>query len=143
MQLVRLIYVSVMKMEYDKEEIKKILKVARSKNARNNITGLLCYDPKFFLQYIEGPRDAINKLYASINRDERHTDVTLLEYAEIEERLFGNWSMGFTPSAELDKSILDEYAGDDGKVDPFSFSGKQALSFLVEVVALKTLPHDE
>ena len=137
MQIVRLIYVSVMTGDCDTEALENILKVSRRKNAAQDITGVLCYDPSFFLQCLEGPRDAVNKLYTAINRDLRHKNVTLLEYADVQERIFGDWYMGFLPCGVLDKKILDKYATSGGKFNPFALNAKQAREFLLEVVNRK------
>ena len=89
-QLVRLIYVSVMTEACDTEALENILSVSRINNEKNNITGMLCYDPTYFLQALEGPREAINHLYTNISRDMRHQYLTLLEYTDIEQRTFGD-----------------------------------------------------
>lgn len=137
MQMVRLIYVSIMTEDCDTEALMDILKISRAKNDAKDITGVLCYDPAFFMQCIEGPREAINDLYNSINRDPRHKNITLLEYADIEERIFGDWSMGFLPSGVLDKEMLESYATSGGRFNPFALSAEQARSFLLEVVERK------
>jgi len=135
-QLVRLIYVSVMTEDCDTEGLEGILKVSRANNAKNGITGVLCYDPTFFLQCLEGPREAINQLYTNISRDKRHQYLTLLEYADIERRLFGDWTMGFLPGNMLEKDFLEKYAPNGGKFNPFILNGIQVRNFLLDVVKL-------
>ncbi|MCK5862853.1 MAG: BLUF domain-containing protein [Candidatus Hydrogenedentes bacterium] len=136
-QLVRLIYVSAMTEECDIESLEKILTISRARNTKQGITGILCYDPSFFLQCLEGPRDAVNTLYSHISRDSRHQYLTLLEYTEIESRLFGDWTMGFMSRNVLDKKILDKYAPTSGKFDPFILNGKQVREFLLDIIELK------
>jgi len=65
------------------------------------ITGVLCVcqGGNVFLQALEGGRDAVNALYGRIVQDPRHRDVTLLDYAEIDERRFAGWRMGSVDSA--------------------------------------------
>lgn len=132
-RMVRLIYVSIMTVDCDTEALENILKVSRSNNTKRDITGFLCYDPAFFMQCIEGPREAINGLYTNISRDKRHTNLTLLEYVDIEKRIFGNWAMGFIPSSNIDKVLLEKYATSGGRFNPFALNGEQARSFLVDV----------
>ena len=136
-RLVRLIYVSVMTEACDTEALEGILRVSRTNNELNGITGMLCYDPTYFLQSLEGPREAINQLYTNISRDKRHQYLTLLEYADIEERAFGEWSMGFLSGSAVDKALLDKYTFGSGKFNPFILNGKQVRNFLLDVVRLK------
>ncbi len=131
MSLVRLIYVSRMTEACDMTAIQEILKVSRKRNTAGSITGILCYDPAFFMQCLEGPKDAVNELYRDIARDKRHTQVTLLEYEEIEERAFGEWSMAFVLAHDMDKRILRKYSGRK-TFDPFALSPGQAHNLMVE-----------
>ena len=133
MQMVRLIYVSRMTEACDILAIQRILDVSRRGNKSRDITGALCYDPMFFLQCPEGPRDAVNKLYAEIQQDVRHQDVVLLEYCDVEERVFADWSMAFLKAQDLGKEALERYTG-GGKLDPYALSSGQARQLLVEVV---------
>jgi hypothetical protein len=133
MNLVRLIYVSVMTEECDTEALQKILEVSRKKNTARKITGVLCYDPSYFLQCLEGPRDSVNDLYAEIVRDPRHRYVTLLEYTTVTEREFGSWSMAFMHTGTLDKNLFQKYAR-AGHFDPFELASGEANSLLLELV---------
>lgn len=136
-QLVRLIYVSVMTEACDTEALENILKVSRANNAKHGITGVLCYDLAYFLQSLEGPKSAVNELYTNISRDKRHQYLTLLEYADIEERIFGEWSMGFIYGSTVDKELLDKYSFGGGKFNPFVLNGKQVRNFLLDALNLK------
>lgn len=135
-KLVRLIYVSIMTVACDTEALENILKVSRINNKKRNITGFLCYDPAFFMQCIEGPREAINGLYTDISRDKRHTNLTLLEYVDVDKRLFGDWEMGFIPTNNIDKVVLEKYATSGGRFNPFTLNGEKAREFLLDVVKL-------
>lgn len=134
--LVRLIYVSKMTDVCDTKALEEILKVSRQNNARHGVTGILCYDPAFFLQCLEGPRDIVNDLYADIARDRRHKFVNLLKYEDISERQFGEWSMAFVSISMLDKEMLEKYSN-RGPFSPFTMTSEQAHDFLLEVAALK------
>ncbi|MBN2309279.1 MAG: BLUF domain-containing protein [Candidatus Hydrogenedentes bacterium] len=134
MNEVRLIYVSRMTEECDMRAIQDILAVSRKNNQARRISGVLCYDPAFFLQCLEGPRTDVNDLYRSIQQDPRHRDVTLLEYCDIEERLFSSWAMGFVLAGNVDRGILAKYTG-GGKFSPYALTAQQARDFLVEIAA--------
>ncbi len=132
MDLVRLIYVSVMTEECDTSALQRILEVSHAKNTARKISGMLCYDPSYFLQCLEGPPEAVNALFADIIRDERHKRVTLLEYVNIAEREFGAWSMAFVHTSNIEKQLLEKYT-DGHRFDPFALSSGQAHDFLAEV----------
>jgi hypothetical protein len=134
MEVIRLIYVSRMTEECDMEAIQQILQVSRKKNKAQNITGILCYDPAFFMQCLEGPRKAVNELYAEILRDPRHKDVVLLEYCEARERKFANWTMALVTTANVSPETLEQYTG-SGKFDPYSLHAADACRFLVQLAA--------
>lgn len=134
MQMVRLIYVSRMTEECDILAIQQILDVARKKNQALGITGVLCYDPTFFLQCLEGSRTAVNELYADIQQDGRHRDVVLLEYCDAEQRLFADWSMAFLKTQDASREVLEKYTG-GRKFDPYCLTSGQARDLLVELVA--------
>lgn len=132
MRLVRLIYVSRMTERCDIEAMQQILAVSRLKNKEKDITGILCYDPSYFLQCLEGPRDAVNELYSGILRDPRHENVVLLEYCEPGERQFPEWSMAFLSTADMNPGMLKKYAGVE-KFDPYELGSKDACNFLVHI----------
>lgn len=132
MQLVRLVYVSRMNEACDTEALQRILEVSNRKNREKEITGVLCYDPAFFLQCIEGRRTPINALFADIQNDTRHSDVMLLEYSDIESRLFADWSMAFVRARDLDGTLLQKYTG-GVKLDPYKLTARQAREFLAEL----------
>lgn len=136
MQLVRLIYVSVMTEACDTGALEQILKVSRRNNADKDVTGVLCYDPAMFLQCLEGPRNVVNELYTNIAQDPRHKNVTLLEYAEVPERLFGDWSMAFISMDTVDPATVVRFSR-NGRFNAFMFSGEDARNFLVEIVRQK------
>ena len=132
MQLIRLVYVSRMTEECDMEALQNILEVSRQNNPAIGVTGLLCYDPAFFLQCLEGPRDTVNDLYAKIVADDRHTNVTLLDCTDIDERFFGNWAMGLLKTSDVDKDTIVKFTGSE-RFDPYGLKGETVLDFLVAV----------
>lgn len=132
MKFVRLIYVSTMTEACDTAALQAILSSSQRNNSELGISGVLCYDPAFFMQCLEGPRDAVNEIYSRIYQDPRHKNITLLEYAETDERLFDNWTMGFLRADMLDAALLEKY-GTKGRVNPRTLSAEQARDFLLDV----------
>ncbi len=136
MPLVRLIYVSQMTDKMDVDGLKEILSVARQNNEKTGVTGVLCYDPKYFMQWLEGPRDAVNRIYADIVKDPRHLNITILDYQEIGRRSFEKWSMAYVSTRKADQSVLFKYSASPD-FDPFGMNAENAVGFLVELAAEK------
>lgn len=95
MNLYYLIYISIAHGDLAEQELVEILKVSRDNNARNDITGMLLYKERRFMQLLEGPEAAVCATYARIARDMRHHEATILLEGRTEERDFGDWTMGF------------------------------------------------
>ncbi|MFU8779620.1 MAG: BLUF domain-containing protein [Kiritimatiellia bacterium] len=133
MVIVQLIYVSKIKTGHGPNDVLKIVDVSEKNNKKRGITGALCYGPRYFLQCLEGPREEVNKLYNMIVADPRHTDVTLLSFFEIEERMFSEWAMAYVRADEVTEQIVLRF-GPSKRFDPYGFSSEQAVRFLQAVV---------
>lgn len=134
--LTRILYASRATGKIDDALLKAILERSRAKNLENGITGILCvhHGGDVFLQALEGSRTAVNTLYGNIVRDPRHRDITLLDYAEIEERRFAGWRMGSVDLGKVNRSSILRYS-EKAVLDPFSMTGGAALALLEELVA--------
>lgn len=91
-------------------EIGSILAVSRRNNALAGITGALLYRAGWFVQVLEGPRDALQAAFERISQDARNDDVAQLALEPIAERRFTGWSMGFADAgmaAGFDPARLD------------------------------------
>jgi hypothetical protein len=88
-----LVYVSTATTLPTHSIVDSILDSAHRRNPALGITGMLLWKEMAFAQYIEGPPDALDLLWTTLLRDERHEDVALLSRWELEERFFGDWSM--------------------------------------------------
>ena len=134
MNMVRLIYASRLAEGVGAEDLQQILDASRKNNEAQGITGALCYDPRAFLQCLEGPRNAVNALYNTIVKDGRHKDVTLVEYTDIHQRDFETWSMAFVRTDELDRQLLIKYSA-SRNFDPFDMSALQASAFIADLAS--------
>jgi hypothetical protein len=103
-ELYRLIYTSSRRPKCSDEEIAKILDACNRNNPGKNITGILLHSDKRFLQYIEGDKNELSKLYAQIEADERHGGLNRRDFSPIEKRLFPSWHMGYK---DVTKNSLD------------------------------------
>lgn len=75
------------------DQIKDILSAAQRNNPKLGVTGALLYSGGYFCQVIEGPEDILEELFETIQMDERHGQVTVLQFSPIEERGFSDWAM--------------------------------------------------
>jgi len=132
--LVRLLYASRASAPLDASVQESILQQSRAHNPAAGITGILCFSGNVFIQALAGGRDAVCELYNTIARDARHTNVRILDFAEIRERRFGNWTMGQVDIAKVNPSLLLKY-GETGELDPFACSGQATLALLDELIA--------
>lgn len=129
MRLIRAIYASHKRDSLTVEDIESILADSRSNNSRAEITGVLCFSHEYFLQCLEGDRAAVNELYNRITRDDRHLEPFMLDYAEIDERSFARWAMGFVPDTHISRELILRFSG-SGRFDPTQMSAASALAFL-------------
>lgn len=113
MSLTQLIY-SSRPFGFDDTILSQILLTARRNNANANVTGCLICRADLYLQLLEGPPEAVARLYDSILEDDRHLEVTLRMKRQIDTRLFGKWAMRDDPARswiwtkdEVDAGALD------------------------------------
>jgi hypothetical protein len=125
-----LLYRSRATRELDERELLPILMTSMRNNARVGVTGILLYGPPtplpepdpdappvaavvpfegpgVFVQWLEGPEAAVEKTYARIDADPRHTDVEILDRGTSERRLFPHWSMGLNTVRSLPETTGD------------------------------------
>lgn len=95
MQLNQLVYASAAANPFSQAELRGLLSKARARNSTVGITGLLLYHNQSFFQILEGEEEDTDSIFARIGRDPRHNRILLLSKKNIEERNFGDWSMGF------------------------------------------------
>ena len=132
--LVRLMYASRAAQGVKPEALSAILKRSTSHNPSVGVTGVLCFSGDIFLQVLEGGRSQVSSLYNRIARDERHRDVVLLSYDEIEERSFSGWAMGQVNMSRLNPALMLKYS-EAAVLDPYAVSGKVSMALFNELVA--------
>ena len=113
-----------------------ILAEARPNNARDGITGCLTAIDGRFVQVVEGQADKLDDLINRLVRDERHTELRVLEPRTVSERAFPQWDM-LSPvlvTAEIDdlRSLLRDDSG--GRLDDFIGPLQTALARQSEVL---------
>lgn len=76
-------------------DLQALLAWSRAYNAQHGITGLLLYSDGCFVQALEGPAPQVQALYARIQQDTRHEQVTTVRAEPGPARRFADWRMGF------------------------------------------------
>ena len=112
--MIHLIYLSYSTTKLSTDDLDSILETSRSNNQENNITGLLVYYERDFLQILEGEDEVVMATFNRILADPRHRGIIILDQSPIEHRDFEQWSMGFKRMIKTDAPV--------GFVDFFSSS---------------------
>ena len=92
----------------DDAAVARIIEVSRRKNPEQGITGLLVFGSGIFFQWLEGPRDNVTQLMATITADDRHEQVVHLTASdEVRERMFPNWDMELVTGEDIRDVLTD------------------------------------
>lgn len=129
MRLIRLVYSSRVADAVDPAAIRAILAVSQRNNARDGISGMLCFSSGVFLQCLEGGRPEVNRTYHRILGDPRHSDPEILGYQEIFQRDFDDWSMGYIGEGLIAGDTLFRFSA-ERRLDPGSQSADSAWGLL-------------
>jgi hypothetical protein len=88
-------------------ELDLLLSQAQGRNRAELLSGLLIYDQGCYFQWLEGPQEALQRVWGSIQRDPRHRDVQVLREEAMPKRFFGDWDMRLARRARgnLDKAL--------------------------------------
>lgn len=112
-------YVSTATWELSDADLEFIVSESRGRNMMVDVTGVLLYCDGNFMQYLEGPKEAVRETYARIRASQRHRQVNELLNHPIAEREFGEWTLGFSRTSALDFLELAAAPWEDhGKVGP-------------------------
>jgi hypothetical protein len=107
----RLIYRSTCSESFlPNEDLRELVEQSAENNGRNGITGLLLMSGDQFLQVLEGPSKAVNRLFGSIYRDERHHDIELIAFEQIGPKYFDEWCMHLVDLFDLSRQPRDMLA---------------------------------
>ena len=74
----RLIYKSIASPNVTDADFRTIAMFSSIWNKNHGISGLLLHVNGRIMQVLEGPEDAVKSLYANIEKDPRHKDVTIV-----------------------------------------------------------------
>jgi blue light- and temperature-responsive anti-repressor len=105
--LIHLIYNSAQTTAFSDDALRHLLTKARNKNASLDITGMLLYVDGSFFQVLEGPEEKIDAVVATIEKDPRHSLMTVIIREPIHRRSFSEWTMGFTRMTSEEVSEIE------------------------------------
>jgi hypothetical protein len=109
-----------------------ILRSANRNNRASGLTGALIFDELWFIQTLEGNREAVWRTFQRICEDERHANVVLVEMREVEDRRFGNWWMGFATRDGRTEAAFAPYLR-NGHLSPPTMSADMMLDLMLEL----------
>jgi hypothetical protein len=82
-------------------ELRALVRESADNNRAAGITGMLLLAGAQFLQVLEGPCNAVNRLFMRIVKDSRHEEIELITFEEIGPRYFDDWSMSLVDLFDL------------------------------------------
>ncbi len=118
MKRCRLIYRSKVKIDFPRKPVlEELVSKAKEHNKKKSIFGILLITGDQFLQVLEGPVRYVNQLYNRIIQDDRHEDVELISYEQIDSPYFYDWSMRLLDldaiDGELRHRLMKKYPHQD------------------------------
>ena len=127
--MLQIIYTSASYELMSIEQLSRLMEQSRIRNYQLNITGFLVYDAGSFLQILEGPEAEVHAVYASILRDDRHTNIRQISQKKIANREFGDWAMAFAVPAGT-PPVNEAFLDFDHAREEFCLDGSEASQIL-------------
>jgi hypothetical protein len=99
--------------------VARILAQSRTNNAKRGLVGALYFGDGCFFQCLEGRAEDVDRLYATLLKDPRHTDLKVLSRRNIPVKNFSNWAMKYVPLDAEMKTLMRELGMPS--FDPYRF----------------------
>jgi hypothetical protein len=122
-----------------RERINDVLIESVANNRRDDVTGVLIYDHKWFAQALEGPESAVSATFERILRDPRHGEVKLIRMQPVQARRFGAWWMTCIASGDDNMDLFRQHCEGEPFEPPLMRADR--LGDLIEAVAARTASH--
>ncbi len=132
MSIYRLIYASKVSESVKEKDIQAILETANTKNKALNVTGGLFFNYKYFLQCLEGSRENVSSIYHAIVKDTRHELITMIDFQEIQQRDFSQWSMAYLSHSTVNNAVILEYSSAD-TFNPFEMTSDSCYRLMLQL----------
>ena len=104
----RLLYISDSRIDHlDADSFEtEVVVAARIKNAILGLSGALLFTGAHFAQILEGPKPSIDAMMQSLQNDDRHENIAVIERSAIDTRRFADWQMAyFGPSQFVSRHV--------------------------------------
>lgn len=105
MSLHAIVYVSDARDLLRPADLDRLLADATAFNRVAGVTGVLMFDGRRFLQFLEGPEDGIASVYPRVANARSHSGLHLLCEGTIARRAFPRWTMG---TRQIDAEVLSQ-----------------------------------
>jgi len=122
-----------------RERINDILIESVANNRRDDVTGALIYDEKWFAQALEGPEPAVSATFERLLRDPRHGEVKLIRMQPVPARRFGAWWMTCIAHGENNVDLFQQHCEGEPFEPPLMRADR--LGDLIEAVAGRAAGH--
>ena len=110
-------------LDSDNSDIENILISSERNNPKSEVTGLLIFGSKLYLQFLEGPENSVDATFNRIKSDKRHNEIRILKESKSGRRLFASWTMR---PQDLELMMWTAEDIESGLVE--KFNSKQALN---------------
>lgn len=101
MPLRAIVYSSLARDDLVAADLDALLRDATAFNRVAGVTGVLMFDGRRFVQYIEGPGDGIDSVFARISNARTHSQLQVLAQGRLVSRRFPQWAMA---SRQIDEA---------------------------------------
>lgn len=120
------------------DQLSSLVRDASHHNRLAGVTGVLLFDGSRFLQYLEGPQEGLEFVFARVQNSKRHQGIVELARGQGGVRRFPYWSMHLIPvdQHELHAAAVASWA----VVEPQPGTEAEAAPGLGKVAAL-VAPH--
>jgi FAD-dependent sensor of blue light len=121
------------------DRIHDILIESVANNRRDDVTGALIHDDKWFAQALEGPETMVSATFERILRDPRHSDVRLIKMQPVPARRFAAWWMACFARSDDNADLFRQHCESEC-FDP-QLMRAERLGDLIEAVVARTPRH--
>lgn len=125
------VYLSKASEGTDTAAIKSIVEKSKENNLNSGISGILFYKDGYYMQYLEGSREAVDSLMTAIKSDTRNTEVKEVLSGVSRDKLFSG-SMEFI---DLENISGQESALHGVKAEEISLNGlTQDTALVMDII---------
>ena len=118
------------------DRIHDILIESVTNNRRDDITGALIHDDRWFAQALEGPETMVSATFERILRDPRHSDVRLIKMQPVPARRFAATWMACVSRGKDNEDLFRQHCESEC-FDP-QLMRAERLGDLIEAVVART-----